>query len=136
MKTRIYRPMVMVACSVLVFAMAMGQAPSPGSYAANSTFQAKIMDTQRNEVSLTSVTIDGKTTLNVSLGKGRVQIPLENISRIENKDGEICVSIKGSPVKCGLKPSASSKIYGKTSFGIYQIALKDVVWAEFTETAK
>lgn len=112
--------------------MGMGGAGAPGPAAADSQFNAKIRDTSNNEVDVTSVTFDGKTTFNVFMGKGRVQIPFENISRIEMKEGSVCLSLKGAGTMCDLKTNGMSKIYGRMPYGLYQIAMKDVVWIELT----
>lgn len=116
-----------------LFLMAMGSAGSPGMEASDSPFNAKIRDTSNNEVSLTSVTFDGKTMFNLIMGKGRVEIPFENISRIELKDGSVCIYLKGAGTMCNLKINTVSKIYGKMPYGMYQIALKDVAWIEFAK---
>ncbi len=122
---------VLLAALVLPL-MGMGGAGSPGPAAADSQFNAKIRDTSNNEVDVSSVTFDGKTTFNVLMGKGRVQIPFENISRIEMKGGAVCVSLKGSGTMCDLKTNGMAKIYGRMPYGLYQIAMKDVVWIELT----
>jgi hypothetical protein len=115
-----------------IFLMGMGSAGSPGQMGGESTFNAKIKDASGNEVNITSVTFDGKTTFNVFMGKGRIEIPFENISRIEMKDGTACASIKASGTMCNLKINNTAKIYGKLPYGIYQIILKDVAWIELT----
>jgi hypothetical protein len=116
-----------------VFLMGMGSAGSPGQSAAPSPFNAKIKDTSNNEVTITSATFDGKTTFNVYMGKGRIEIPFDTITRIEMKDGSACASIKDTGTMCNLKTSGISKIYGKLPYGIYQIAIKDVMWIELTK---
>lgn len=120
--------------AALVFPlMGMGGAGSPGQSAPESMFNAKIRDTSNNQVDVTSVTFDGKTTFNVFMGKGRVQIPFENISRIEMKEGSVCVSLKGAGTMCDLKTNGMSKVYGRMPYGLYQIAMKDVVWIELAK---
>ncbi|MGD0209624.1 MAG: hypothetical protein ABSC14_01430 [Desulfomonilia bacterium] len=113
-----------------VFLMGMGSVVNPGQGPIESPFDAKIKDTSNNEVSITSVTFDGKTIFSVYMGKGRVEIPFDTISRIEMKEGSICVSLKGSGSMCNLKTNGILKVYGKLPYGMYQIALKDVVWIE------
>ncbi len=132
MKAKI--PLIAATVFLALFAMGMGQAPTAGRNSIESHIDARVMDTANNEVKLSSVTLDGRAALDVSLGKGRVQIPLENITRIENKNGEICVTIKGSTHTCGLKAGGSTRILGKTGIGNYQIPLKDIAWAEFFPT--
>jgi hypothetical protein len=116
-----------------IFLMGMGSAGSPGQGPIESPFNAKIKDTSNNEVTITSASFDGKTTFNVYMGKGRVEIPFDTISRIEIKEGSACASLKGTGTMCNLKTIGISKIYGKLPYGIYQIALKDVVWIEITK---
>jgi hypothetical protein len=118
---------------IALLLMGMGSAGTPGQTPADSPFTAKVRDTSNNEVTISSVTFDGKTALNVLMGKGRVQIPLENISRIEVKDGNTCVTLKGAGSLCNLKTSGMSRIYGKMSYGSYQISLKDVVSIDITK---
>lgn len=113
--------------------MGMGGSGAPGRAAADSMFNATIRDTSNNQVDVTSVTFDGTTTFNVFMGKGRVQIPFENISRIEVKQGSVCVSLKGAGTMCDLKTNGMSKIYGRMPYGLYQIAMKDVTWIELTK---
>jgi hypothetical protein len=122
---------LLVALTLLL--MGMGGAGSPGQEPADSRFNAKIRDTSNNEVRVTSVTFDGKTSFNVLRGKGRIQIPLENISRIELKEGSVCLTLKGSGTMCDLKTNSMSKVYGKVPYGWYQIAMKDVSWIELTK---
>lgn len=99
-----------------------------------SPYDAKIRDSTGNEVTISSVTFDGKTSFTASLGKGKVQIPFENISRIEIKGDSICVKLSGAGTMCNLRINGgASKVYGKTPYGTYQVPLKDVVWIELTK---
>ena len=127
----LYRTALLVVLGI--FLMGMGSAGSPGQSAVASPFNAKIKDTSNNELIITSVTFDGKTTFNVYMGKGRIEIPFDSISRIEVKEGSACATIKGTGTMCNLKTNGISKIYGKLPYGMYQIALKDVVWIELTK---
>ena len=117
-----------------IFLMGMsGMGSGAGQPVTDSPFDATIMDASKSEVMLLSVTIDGKTSFNGFMGKGRVQIPFENISRIDFKDDIACISMRNTGDLCNLKIKGISKIYGKTTFGTYQIPLKDVVWIVFTK---
>jgi hypothetical protein len=127
----LYRAALLMVLSI--FLMGMGNAGSPGQSPVDSPFTAKIKDNSNNEVTITSATFDGKTTFNVYMGKGRVEIPFDTISRIEVKDGSACAAIKNTGTLCNLKINGISKIYGKLPYGIYQIALKDVLWVELTK---
>ncbi|HNR52133.1 MAG TPA: hypothetical protein PLE36_07770 [Deltaproteobacteria bacterium] len=124
--------MIIVFSLVLMGMSGLGTvAPQNGAV---SSFHAKVMDTTNNTVEITSVTIDGKTLFQASLGKGKARIPFENISRITIKDKTACVAMKNSQELCSLKINEISKVYGNTSFGTYQIALKDVVWIEISRS--
>jgi hypothetical protein len=91
-----------------------------------STFAFKIIDIGNTEVELSSVTIDGNTTFGCFQGKGRLQIPFASIAHIDfNKDNACVTMVDGTQV-CNLKTNAVSRLYGHTSFGAYQIALKDI----------
>ncbi|HQI81045.1 MAG TPA: hypothetical protein PLR71_05730 [Deltaproteobacteria bacterium] len=122
-----------LAAMAALLLMGMGSAGSPGQTPADSPFTAKVRDTSNNEISISSVTFDGQATFNVLMGKGRIQIPLENISRIDVKDGGVCVTLKGAGSLCNLKTSGISRIYGKIPYGSYQISLKDVVSIDITK---
>lgn len=131
---RTYRFVRLVSIVMLgLFIMGMSGAISPNQGPTASPFNAKIKDSSNYEVSITSVTFDGKTSFNAFLGKAKVQIPFENISRIEVKDKSVCVILTGAGTMCNLKVNDVSKIYGKTSYGTYQVALKDVVWIELAK---
>jgi hypothetical protein len=124
------------AASVVIlgfFLMGMSGAISPGQGTEASPYNAKIKDSANYEMNIASVTFDGKTSLNAYLGKGKVQIPFENISRIEVKDKSVCVILTGAGTMCNLTLNGVSKIYGKTSYGTYQVALKDVILIELTK---
>jgi hypothetical protein len=127
----LYRAALLIVLGI--FLMGMGSSGSPGQGTVESPFNAKIKDTSNNEVTITSATFDGKTTFNVYMGKGRVEIPFDSISRIEVKEGSACASIKATGTMCNLKINGISKIYGKLPYGIYQIPLKDVMWVEITK---
>lgn len=130
-KGYLYRAALLMVLSV--FLMGMGNAGSPGQSTVSTPFNAKIKDTSNNEVTITSVTFDGKTSFNVYMGKGRIEIPFDTISRIEMKEGSACATIKDTGIMCNLKTNGISKIYGKLPYGAYQIALKDVLWIELTK---
>ncbi len=110
-----------------------GMGSTPGISVSDSPFDARIMDTSKSEAAILSVTIDGRTSFNAYMGKGKVQIPFENISRIDFKDDEVCITMKNAEDLCNLRINGISKMYGKTAFGTYQIPLKDVLWIEFTK---
>ena len=123
---------IVVVCALAIMGMS-GLGPVSPQNGPASSFNARVMDTANNAVEISSVVIDGKVLFQASLGKGKVRIPFENISRITIKDKNACVTLKSSRELCDLKISEISKIYGNTSFGTYQISLKDVAWIEFTD---
>jgi len=123
-----------VVLFLCVFLMGMSGMGSPaGQTGAASPFDAKLVDTTKSELEISSITIDGKTSFNAYMGKGKVQIPFENISRIDIKEDNACITLKKTGDMCTLRINGISRIYGKTSFGSYQISLKDVVSIEFTK---
>ena len=123
-----------VVLFLCVFLMGMsGMGSISGQTGTASPFDAKIVDTTKSEVEVSSITIDGKTSFNAYMGKGKVQIPFENISRIEIKEESACITLKNTGDMCTLRLNGISRIYGKTSYGTYQISLKAVVLIEFTK---
>lgn len=94
-------------------------------------FNAKVTDTENNTVELSSVVIDGKTSFQAGMGKGKVTIPFDRISRIDIKGKSACVTMSDNRTLCDLKIKEVSKVCGNTSFGIYQIPLSDVVSIQF-----
>jgi hypothetical protein len=133
-KLRLLVSLLIIPLAALV--MGMGGSLGAGQSQPESSFSASVKDTSSNKVQISSVTFDGKTTFNVMLGKGRVQVPLDNISRIEMKEGEACVTFTDAHTLCGLKTGGSTKIYGQTGYGLYQIQLKDVESIEIKKAAR
>jgi hypothetical protein len=123
----------MVVIFLGFFLLGMTGGISQGQSTVTSPFNARIKDTMNNEISISSITFDGKTVFSASLGKGRVQIPFENIERIDVKDDTVCLKLVGAGTMCDLKLNSISKIYGKTQYGTYQIAFKDISWVELTK---
>jgi len=111
--------------SILLMGMS-GLGTNSGQPATTSNFAFKIIDIDNTQVELSGVTIDGKTTFGCFQGKGRLQIPFASIAHIDlNKDSACVTMVDGTQV-CNLKTNAVSRLYGQTSFGAYQIALKDL----------
>ncbi len=97
-------------------------------------YDAKILDTSNTTVKISWVNMDGKLMFKGFLGKGRIQIPFNNISYIDISKDEACIHLKDNKKLCGLKVNALSRIYGKTDYGNYQIALKDIKRIELIKT--
>lgn len=126
-----------VCIGVALILMGMsGMGGSASQPATTSSFSAKITDITNSVVEISSVTIDGKTTFGGYLGKGRVQIPFERITHIEINKGNACVTFLDGPQICNLKANEISRLYGNTTYGTYQIALKDVKWLDFSKAKK
>jgi hypothetical protein len=127
--------LVILLSSSMLLGMSGGMGPGPaGNQApAGPAFDAKLLDTENNTVQLSSVTIDGKASLQAYMGKGKITIPFDQISRIDIKGKTACVTLKNSQKMCSLTIKDISRVYGNTSFGVYQISLADVVWMELTK---
>jgi len=127
MKKRI-RNMLIVSL-LLITPMLMGltnMGSTPNRLATASVYDANIIDQSDTKVKLSWVTLDGDTLFKGYLGKGKVQIPFGNISYIEISKDQACIHLKEGKVICTLKINRLSRIYGKTPYGNYQIALKDI----------
>jgi hypothetical protein len=129
-----YALLVLLASSMLMgMSGEMGPGPSGNQMNPQVAYDAKLMDTENNTVQLGSVAIDSKTAFQASMGKGKVIIPFDQISRIEIKGKNACVTLKNSQRMCNLTIKESSRLYGSTAYGSYQISLADVVWIELTK---
>ena len=113
-----------------------GLTPTGQTQETPSIFSARIMDVADHEVLITEATLDGKTLFVGYLGKGRVQIPFENILRIEISQGSASIVLEGGERVSSLRITGMSRLAGKTPFASYQIALKDLRWAELTKLAQ
>ena len=99
---------------------------TPNRLTTASAYDANIVDRSDTKVKLSWVTLDGDTLFKGYLGKGKVQIPFGNISYIEISKEQACIHLKKGKVICDLKINRLSRIYGKTSYGNYQITLTDI----------
>ncbi|HEY9159580.1 MAG TPA: hypothetical protein VIS94_00645 [Desulfomonilia bacterium] len=113
-----------------------GLGGSPNQTQVSSVFKAKVLDNTNNEVELGNVTIEGKTSFGGYLGKGKIQIPFEKISSIEISKGNTCIDFEDGGKICNIKANDFSRLYGNTSFGSYQISLKDIKKIEFIKARK
>jgi hypothetical protein len=127
---------IVILCALFFLLGMSGFGGSANQPSTTSAFNAKVLDVASNEVEITSVTIDGKTTFGGYLGKGKVQIPFENITHIEISKGNVCVTLMNGGQICNLKTNEISRLYGNTSFGTYQIALKDIKGLDFIKAKK
>ena len=116
---------IFVVAAALLFCGMSGMGGGAQSPEA-SPYSAKLTDTAGKTFEISSVTIDGKTTFNGYLGKGRLTIPLENIAAITIDRDTAEISLKQDSQKVSLKINGISRLYGNTAYGNYQIALKDI----------
>lgn len=110
-----------------------GTGSTEGQNSSLLKFDAKLLDTENNTVEITSVTIDGRTSFQAYMGKGKITIPFDQISRLEIKGKNACLTLKNSQRLCDLKVKELSKVIGNTRFGLYQISLSDIIWIEFSK---
>jgi cytoskeletal protein CcmA (bactofilin family) len=114
----------------------MGSGSPAGQGGGQTSFSAKAMDTENNSVQITSATIDGRTVFQAFMGKGKITIPFEQISRVEIKGKSACVTMKNAEKICNLRIKEMAKLEGKTSYGTYQIPMAEVVWVEITRSVQ
>jgi len=133
---------MVVICTILVLMLSIsllgmsGLGGSPNQAQVSSVFKAKVIDITNNEVELMNVTIEGKTSYGGFLGKGRLQIPFEKISSIDITKGNTCINFEDGGQVCNIKANDFSRLYGNTSFGSYQISLKDIKKIDFIKAKK
>jgi hypothetical protein len=133
---------LVIFCTVLIFILSIsligmsGLGGGPNQTQVSSVFKAKVLDITNNEVELGNVTIEGKTSFGGYLGKGRIQIPFEKISSIEISKGNTCINFEDGGKICNIKANDFSRLYGNTSFGSYQISLKDLKKIDFIKARK
>jgi len=113
-----------------------GLGTGPNQSQISSVFKVKIVDTSNNEVEIGNVTIDGKTSFGGFLGKGRIQIPFEKIISIEISKGNACINLEDGGNICNIKANDFSRLYGNTSFGSYQISLRDIKKLDFIKAKR
>ena len=133
---------LVVICTILILMLSIsligmsGLGGGPNQTQVSSVFKAKVMDITNNEVELGNVTIEGKTSFGGFLGKGRIQIPFEKIASIDISKGTTCINFEDGGQVCNIKANDFSRLYGNTSFGSYQISLKDIKKIDFLKAKK
>jgi len=100
-------------------------------------FRADLTDIDGTRIAVTRVTAGGDTSLEGDLGRGRLRVPFDNISRITIEPGgqdrvkaEVALR-EGAPVTLTLR--SSTTFYGQTPSGAYQIRARDLRSIEFTQ---
>jgi hypothetical protein len=100
-------------------------------------FRADLIDVDGTRIAVTRMTAGGDTSLEGELGRGRLRVPFDNISRITIEPGgqdhvkaEVALR-EGAPVTLTLR--SSTTFYGQTASGAYQIRARDLRSVEFTQ---
>jgi hypothetical protein len=120
--------------SSLLFLMGMGglggTAPVEKTPVPEKNFNARVLDHQGVQTSLSQVSFEGKVFLVGKRGDATVTIPFEKISQVEIKGQEgnevLVVVALQKQEKIEVKIDKSSKFYGKADFGTFQIESKDL----------
>jgi len=124
----------MVVLSSLLFLMGMGGLGGPAPVekipVPEKNFNARTVDREGVQTSLSQVSFEGKVFLMGKRGDATVTIPFEKISNLDitGQQGNEVLSVvslrdKG---KIEIKVDKSSKFYGKADFGTFQIECKDL----------
>jgi hypothetical protein len=100
-------------------------------------FRADLTDVDGTQIEVTRMTAGGDTSLEGDLGRGRLRVPFDNISRITIEPGgqdrvkaEVALR-EGAAVTLTLR--SSTTFYGQTPSGAYQIRARDLRSIEFTQ---
>ena len=120
--------------SSLLFLMGMGGLAGPGLVekipVPAKNFNARVIDHQGVQTSLSQVSFEGNVFLVGKRGDAIVTIPFERISQVEIKGPEgnevVVVAILRNQEKVEVKADKNSKFYGKADFGTFQIETKDL----------
>ncbi len=123
-----------VLFSSLLFLMGMGglggPAPVEKTPVPEKNFNARVLDHQGVQTSLSQVSFEGKVFLVGKRGDATVTIPFDKISQVEIKGQEgnevLVVVALQKQEKIEVKIDKSSKFYGKADFGTFQIESKDL----------
>ncbi len=105
-------------------------------------FRVLLEDTQGRKVEAERVTWEGKVFLRAQYGKAVISLPFSNLRLIERSSGSDTVEGRQIPINVTLRSGdtlvvgveRSSKCYGKTKFGNYEIFFKDLRRIEFLES--
>lgn len=124
----------MVALSSLLFLAGMGGLGGPAPVekipVPEKNFNARTIDREGVQTSLSQVSFEGKVFLLGKRGDATVTIPFEKISNLDmtGQQGNevLSVVILRNQEKVEVRVDKSSKFYGKTDFGTFQIECKDL----------
>lgn len=98
-----------------------------------SNFRAELTDTGERSLSIASATIDGKTTIRGKLGKGRIEVPFDTIERVDFDKSRATIQVRGSAQRLTIDVNSYSQLSGRTAFGNYQIAIRDIKHLRFSK---
>jgi hypothetical protein len=120
--------------SSLLFLMGMGGLGGPGPVekipVPAKNFNARVIDHQGVQTSLSQVSFEGNVFLVGKRGDAIVTIPFEKISQVEIKgpggNEVLAVAILRNQEKVEVKVDKNLKFYGKADFGTFQIETKDL----------
>ena len=120
--------------SSLLFLMGMGGLGGPGLVekipVPAKNFNARVIDHQGVQTSLSQVSFEGNVFLVGKRGDAIVTIPFERISQVEIKgpvgNEVVVVAILRNQEKVEVKVDRYLKFYGKADFGTFQIETKDL----------
>lgn len=100
-------------------------------------FRAALVDADGTRIEVTRLSAGGDVSLEGELGRGRLRIPFDNITRIrlegagdrDRVHAEVTLR-EGSPVTLTLR--SSTTFYGQVPSGAYQVRARDLRSIEFT----
>jgi hypothetical protein len=102
-------------------------------------FTVQVTDQQQRTVQATRFTWEGKTHFRAAFGNASITLPFEKLTGIQirrdttglgpNQIGATATLIGGETIEIGL--DTTSKCYGETAFGTYEIFVKDLASVQF-----
>jgi hypothetical protein len=125
---------VMAVLFSLLFLMGMGSLGGPAPIekipVPEKNFNARTIDREGIQTSLSQVSFEGKVFLVGKRGDATVTIPFEKISHLDisGQQGNEVLSVVSlrNQEKIEVKVDKSSKFFGKADFGTFQIESKDL----------
>ena len=132
---RAARPMRLEVVAILPLVLGllgMGAMGGRDAAAPLTDVRARLIDVDGAQVDVTHLTVGGDTTLDGDVGRGRLRIPLERVTRIdvtgaseERERLRATVTLReGPPVTLGLR--AATTFYGQLPSGAFQIRARDL----------
>jgi len=134
---RFLAPVVVLATFLLLMGMGgmggpaeVGKVPAP-----EKNFNVRVTDREGVQTSLSQFSQEGKIFLVGKRGDATITISFEKITQIQfetlgGKDVQVKVSLRG-PEAVDVKMEKQAKFYGKTDFGTFEIAAKDLKSVSF-----